>query len=100
MKQILHIFQKDVRRYWREVAISIALVAAFARNELQSWAGGSGAVGFSDIRGLLTDRFLSSSVDILLPIAWALVIVRVIQGELLVGDRQFWVTRPYEWKKL
>jgi hypothetical protein len=26
--------------------------------------------------------------------------VRVVQGESLVGDRQFWVTRPYEWKKL
>ena len=26
--------------------------------------------------------------------------MRVVQGEALVGDRQFWVTRPYEWKQL
>jgi hypothetical protein len=23
-----------------------------------------------------------------------------VHGESLVGDRQFWVTRPYDWKKL
>ncbi|MGC4054724.1 MAG: hypothetical protein QM757_38245 [Paludibaculum sp.] len=26
--------------------------------------------------------------------------VRLVQGEALVGDRQFWVTRPYIWYKL
>ena len=26
--------------------------------------------------------------------------IRVVQGESLVGDRQFWITRPYEWPKL
>jgi len=24
----------------------------------------------------------------------------VVHAESLVGDRQFWITRPYEWKKL
>jgi hypothetical protein len=28
------------------------------------------------------------------------VIARLIHGEVLVGDRQFWITRPYEWAKL
>jgi len=37
---------------------------------------------------------------VLLPIAWMLLVVRAVQGESLVGDRQFWVTRPYEWNKL
>ena len=36
----------------------------------------------------------------LVPVAWCLLIVRVVHDECLVGDRQFWVTRPYEWKKL
>src|ERR1019366_8950465 len=27
-------------------------------------------------------------------------IARVVHAETLVGDRQFWITRPYEWTKL
>ncbi len=99
MKQVLHIFQKDVRHYWREGTVAVALMAAFAWNDMRSWAG-EGSVGYSGIGGLLSDRFLLGLVEVLLPIAWAFVIVRVIQGESLVGDRQFWITRPYEWKNL
>ena len=33
-------------------------------------------------------------------IGWFLLIVRVVHEEVLASDRQFWVTRPYEWKKL
>lgn len=100
MKQILHIFQKDARHYWRESAASIVLMAAYAWYETRGWAA-EGAVGY-DVSAfrLFTSGFLSGLVPVLLPISWALVIVRVIQGESLVGDRQFWVTRPYEWKKL
>ena len=35
-----------------------------------------------------------------IPVAWSFLTVRAIQGESLVGNRQFWLTRPYEWKKL
>jgi hypothetical protein len=35
-----------------------------------------------------------------LPFTWWFLISRVVQSESLVGDRQFWITRPYEWKKL
>jgi hypothetical protein len=31
---------------------------------------------------------------------WVFLIVRVVQGESLVGDRQWWVTKPYEWWNL
>ena len=31
---------------------------------------------------------------------WIFLIIRVVHGENLVGDRQFWVTRPYQWRKL
>ncbi|HVP41927.1 MAG TPA: hypothetical protein VMS96_00760, partial [Terriglobales bacterium] len=34
------------------------------------------------------------------PIGWVYLVVRAVQDEPLVGDRQFWVTRPYEWKNL
>jgi hypothetical protein len=29
MKQILHIFAKDTRRFWPEISISLALLATF-----------------------------------------------------------------------
>jgi hypothetical protein len=43
---------------------------------------------------------LPGLVNVLLPLSWIFLIVRVVQGESLVGDRQFWVTRPYDWKQL
>jgi hypothetical protein len=98
MNQVLNIFLKDVRHYWRECAATLALAAAFGLNEARGWLhDDSMAVG---VGGLLSARFLPGLVVGLLPIAWAFLVVRVIQGESLVGDRQFWVTRPYEWKKL
>jgi hypothetical protein len=101
MKQILNIFKKDMRHYWHESVVSIALMAAFAWYDVRSWAN-DGVTGYAYEAGsfFFDSRFLSGLVDVLLPISWAFVIVRVIQGESLVGDRQFWVTRPYEWKKL
>lgn len=99
MKQVLHIFRKDARHYWRESVISIALMAAYAWYEMRGWTD-DGIMGYSGFRGLLTFSSLSGLVSVLLPISWVIVIVRVIQGESLVGDRQFWITRPYEWKNL
>src|SRR5437660_7280726 len=37
---------------------------------------------------------------VLLLVSWWLLIVRAVQSETLAGDRQYWITRPYEWKKL
>jgi len=98
MTQIFNIFKKDARRHWPEIVISLALMGLSTRvllRELNHPFGGlrTVAVGFifSQIeRGMVT----------LVPIAWLLLITRVIQGESLVGDRQFWVTRPYDWRKL
>jgi hypothetical protein len=98
MKQILNIFIKDFRHHWREVAASLALMVAFAWLEVRGWTGEYG-VGI-DISTVLIDRYLTGLVTALLPISWAFLIVRVVQGDSLVGDRQFWVTRPYDWKKL
>ena len=99
MKQVWHIFLKDVRRHWREIANSIALVVAYGWNEVREWTRpGNMAVGMGG--GFFGSRLWLSFVVVLLPIAWAFMVVRVIQSESLVGDRQFWITRPYEWKKL
>jgi hypothetical protein len=37
MDQILHVFRKDVRRHWREIVLSIAILTAFAWNEPSQW---------------------------------------------------------------
>jgi hypothetical protein len=34
------------------------------------------------------------------PLSWWILITRVVHAESLVGDRQWWITRPYEWSQL
>ncbi len=36
----------------------------------------------------------------MLPILWLVLIARLIHDEALVGDQQFWLTRPYTWSAL
>jgi hypothetical protein len=93
MDQIVHIFRKDVRQHWYEIVLSLAILAALAWNEPSQWE----LQGFPN--GLLR-MFFSGWLAPLVTIGWLFLIVRVVHGESLVGDRQFWVTRPYEWKKL
>jgi hypothetical protein len=45
-------------------------------------------------------ELLSGLVVPLLPISWMFLIIRSVHAESLVGDRQFWVTRPYRWNEL
>jgi len=93
MKQILHIFSKDVRHLRIEIPLSIVLCALFAWVVPRSWPRSA---------MMQEDQFqlMSNLLHGLLPLIWALVIAQLIHGEVLVGDRQFWVTRPYEWPKL
>jgi hypothetical protein len=95
MNQIWHIFRKDFRHHWREIAASIALLAAMSWSDIAQWMEPRLAVNAPPLLGLL-----SQLVVPLVPISWMFLIVRVVQGESLVGDRQFWVTRPYDWKSL
>ena len=73
-------------------------MAAFGRFEVRGWWGEQGTVagGF----GFFGRNFWSGAVTALVPVAWIFLMIRVVQGESLVGDRQFWITRPYEWPKL
>jgi hypothetical protein len=98
MKQILHIFAKDTRHQWIEILISLALLAALVlRNPRYSFMSTSYAVSFSPWAGLGS---LSWLLTVLIPLSWWILISPVIHEERLVGDRQFWITRPYEWKSL
>jgi hypothetical protein len=96
MRQVLHIFAKDVRHLWVEIAISLALVITEVLTGHLEWT----------VRGPQfapePNDFLRLVVSVLMPlivISWMLLIARVIQSEALVGDRQFWITRPYDWKR-
>src|SRR5271154_7007349 len=91
MEQILNIFRKDLRRFWREIAVSLAFLAVCTWSEAHYWTESPSWDSAFRNSGLLTA---------LVFISWWFLITRAIQGESLVGDKQFWVTRPYEWKKL
>jgi hypothetical protein len=95
--QVWNIFRKDLRHHWPEIAASMALLAGFVWIEVHEWARrGSVAFGVdSFVHGLLAQVVVP-----LVPVSWIFLIVRAVQGESLVGDRQFWVTRPYQWTKL
>jgi hypothetical protein len=79
MKQALHIFKKDSEYLWKEICLVLVLVSAFvwtANGPLSWW------------------------MEILVMIAAAYVIARVIHAEAIPGDNQFWLTRPYERNRL
>jgi hypothetical protein len=91
MQQSFHIFRKDLRHLWPETLVGIVLLIAFA------WSAPykSSPSPFTFYIALL-DAFL----HILIPVAWLVIISRLIHDEPLVGDRQFWTSRPYHWAKL
>jgi hypothetical protein len=95
MKQILHIFRKDVRRHWPEILIGLVLVALFTQVALEK----SGAMTY-DMRMIWWGMASKKMIRPLLIFFWVFLAVRVVQGESLVGDRQWWMTKPYEWWKL
>jgi hypothetical protein len=92
MRQALHIFKKDVRHLWFEIAVAITVVVAF------TFTGARRALWLADPTTNRTAAW--TMVLILLPLTWWTLIARVIHGETLPGDRQFWITRPYSWKSL
>ncbi len=91
MPQSLHIFQKDLRHLWPETLVGILLLGAFAWSAPYKGIA-SPYAGYAAI----LDAFL----HILIPLAWLVIISRLIHDEPLVGDRQFWTSRPYHWAKL
>jgi hypothetical protein len=94
MDQVLHIFKKDARRHWPEILVSLIFLALFTHRELHLWA--KEATAFSIGQFFLRSRYITPA----LLLFWSFLIVRVVQGESLVGDRQWWITKPYVWWKL
>jgi hypothetical protein len=92
MRQIFHIFRKDARHHWPEIVISLALLVVYATLQPRTWTQ-------QQYNRAFLDTFIHYLPGILI-LSWVFLIVRIVQGETLVGDRQFWITRPYEWHGL
>ena len=93
MHQILHIFRKDLRHHWPDILLALGILAAYAWNAPAEWHS-------SDPRGQILQQMMRSWLPFIVMLAWSFLIARVVLAEPLVGDRQFWVTKPYEWQKL
>src|ERR1051325_4254265 len=94
MREILHIFKKDVRRHWPEILISLALLETYTWRTLhpaETLVMAPSFLGF-----LVRGAYLLPSLIIF----WCFLIVRLVHGESLVGNLQWWITKPYEWWKL
>jgi len=92
MKQILHIFWKDARRLWGEIFLSLAITACFVGGTVATLRNGDAPGGSVEVLTLL--------LAMLVPVGWWILATRVIHAERLVGDTQFWITRPYVWSNL
>lgn len=93
MQQILHIFRKDLRRHWPDILVALAILATYAWDQPAEWHP-------QDLSSQALHEMLRSYLPFIVMLAWSLLIARVLLTEPLVGDRQFWVTRPYQWHKL
>jgi hypothetical protein len=86
LQQALHIFRKDARHLRIEIAGVLLLTFFLVLTGVQTWDQVQERGGTRDFDGPFT---------VLLPLAWCLLIARVVQVEALPGDRHFWLTRPY-----
>ena len=89
MRQALHILWKDMRHHWPEIVLVALTTGFWAWLEEHSWT-----------QAPPRDQWLRPTVSGLMGLMWLVATARVVQGESLVGDRQFWQTRPYRWYSL
>jgi len=92
MRQALHIFKKDIRHLWIEIAVTLLVVAAL------TFTGARRALWLAD--PAVNRSVAWTLLGFLLPLVWCILIARLVHAEALPGDRQFWTTRPYAWKSL
>ena len=88
LPQPLHIFRKDLTHLWPETLFVLVLFVGFTFAAPSGWSGSQYATYAT---------LLSWLLKVLMPISWLVLIARAIQDESLVGDRQFWTSRPYHW---
>lgn len=92
--QPIHILRKDLTHLWPETLIVVGLFVACAWASPSRWSGSQNEiVGLVPFLAIFLKAFL-------MPISWLVLISRLIHDEPLVGDRQFWTSRPYHWLSL
>jgi len=82
VKQTLHILKKDVRYLRWELGTLLLFMGMFVLTQIHG----------------IENREVP--VTLLLSCLWAFLCARLIQAETIPGDRQFWITRPYQWRSL
>jgi hypothetical protein len=90
MRQALHIFRKDVRGLWIYIAQVLVMTLLFAI---------SGALRAARPLDPRLSEF-DTAFGFLMLLVWGILVGMLIQAEPLVGDRHFWLTRPYSWRSL
>ena len=98
-KQTLHILRKDLRHLAPEISVSLSLVALFAWIAPAAWPGYIGKMAYPGAQ-FGAPQIMGVFLHALIPISWLVLISRSVHDESLVGDKQFWVTRPYTWYSL
>jgi hypothetical protein len=93
MSQVLNILRKDIRGLRVEIVLVLAATIAFVWVRRPEWLP-------TDQFAMITLPHLNYSMEELLQLLRCLLIARVVHKESLVGDRQFWITRPYSWRQL
>lgn len=100
MSRILHIFRKDLMHFWKEVLLSWCLLGLYVWQVGEKLHATHGTYGLGAIAGGAVFGAGSGLTEFLLVLSWWVLVVRLVQDEGLVGDRQFWLTRPYRWVEL
>jgi hypothetical protein len=86
MRLMLHTFKKDVRRLWPAALAVWVMFAGLA--SVERW------------RVLSYEVLGESYLTLLTTMAWACLVALAVLEEPLVGDRNFWTTRPHRWPAL
>ncbi|MGD0498452.1 MAG: hypothetical protein ABSC23_08445 [Bryobacteraceae bacterium] len=87
MRDTLHIFRKDLRRLWPLACGVLVLLA------IECWRN----IEFPRHVALIVGNSWTERTAMIRALAYCLGLGVLIQQERLVGDRQYWITRPISW---
>ncbi|MGA2736828.1 MAG: hypothetical protein ABSG65_05190 [Bryobacteraceae bacterium] len=88
MRQALHIFRKDARRFAYQICALVVLTFVWA------W------MNIAQNRGDIPLNRYGAFAGMVLIIGWWYLVSLLVHQEPLTGDRQFWITRPYSRRSL